>query len=65
MKEKIINTLIIILGNVMLAFSTSIFILPFNIDNGGLSGLSVIFERWFDPAILIFVLNLYYQQFLI
>ena len=57
MKDKILNSLIIILGNTMLAIATSIFILPFSIDNGGLSGFSVILERWFDPAIVIFVLN--------
>ena len=57
MKEKVINSLIIILGNTLLALATSIFILPFNIDNGGLSGISVVLERWFDPAIVIFVLN--------
>ena len=57
MKEKLINSLIIILGNTMLAIATSIFILPFNIDNGGLSGISVILEKWFNPAIVIFVLN--------
>lgn len=57
MKDKILNSLIIILGNTMLAIATSIFILPFSIDNGGLSGISVVLERWFDPAIVIFVLN--------
>ena len=57
MKEKVINSLIIILGNTLLALATSIFILPFNIDNGGLSGISVVLERWFNPAIVIFVLN--------
>lgn len=57
MKEKIFNSLVIILGNIMLAIATTMFILPFNIDNGGLSGISVILERWFNPAIVIFVLN--------
>lgn len=57
MKERLINSLVIILGNTMLAIATSVFILPFNIDNGGLSGISVILERWFNPAVVIFVLN--------
>ena len=57
MKEKIINSLIIVLGNVLLAISTSIFVLPFNLDIGGLSGVSVILEKWFNPSIVIFVLN--------
>ena len=57
MKERLINSLVIILGNTMLAIATSVFILPFNIDNGGLSGISVVLERWFNPAVVIFVLN--------
>lgn len=57
MKEKIINSLIIIFGNILLAISTSIFVLPFNLDIGGLSGISVILEKWFDPSTIIFVLN--------
>lgn len=56
-KEKLINTLIIILGNVFLAIGISLFIIPFDIDNGGLAGISVILKKVFDPAIVIFVLN--------
>lgn len=56
-KEKIINTLIIIFGNILLAVGISLFILPFDIDNGGLAGISVILKEWFDPAIVILILN--------
>lgn len=57
MKEKIVNSLIIILGNILLAISTSLFVLPFNLDIGGLAGISVILAKWFNPSIVIFVLN--------
>lgn len=56
-KEKIVNSLIIILGNILLATGISLFILPFDIDNGGLSGISVILKDYFDPALLILILN--------
>jgi len=57
MKEKIVNSLIIVLGNILLAISTSVFVLPFNLDIGGLAGVSVILEKWFNPSIVIFILN--------
>ena len=57
MKNKIINSLIIILGNTLLAIAVALFIIPFNIDNGGLSGISVILKKFIDPAILILILN--------
>lgn len=56
-KQKIINGLIIILGNILLAIGIGLFILPFDIDSGGLSGISVILKDYFDPAILILILN--------
>lgn len=54
-KQKIKNILIIILGNLSLAFSTSIFILPHNIVNGGTSGLGVVLKGFFgvNPAVAI------------
>ena len=55
--NKIINFLIIILGNVSLAIGISLFILPFNIDNGGISGVSIILKKVLDPTIVIFALN--------
>lgn len=56
-KQKIINFLIILLGNLSLATGISLFILPFNIDSGGVSGVSVIFKKLLDPSITIFLLN--------
>ena len=56
-KEKILNSLIIVIGNSLLAIGVSLFILPFDIDNGGLSGISVIFRNIIDPALLILILN--------
>lgn len=57
-KQKIINVLIIILGNLALALGTSLFVLPHNIINGGTSGVSIIVEEVFgiDPEIIIFIL---------
>jgi uncharacterized membrane-anchored protein YitT (DUF2179 family) len=57
LKKKAFNILIIILGNILLAIGIGIFILPFNIDAGGVSGISVILKRLFDPAIVILVVN--------
>ena len=56
-KEKVSNALIIVLGNILLAVGISLFIIPFDIDNGGLAGISVILKKIFDPAIVIFILN--------
>ena len=54
-KQSIKNILIIILGNLSLAFSTSIFILPHNIVNGGTSGLGVVLKGFFgiSPELVI------------
>lgn len=54
-KQSIKNILIIILGNLSLAFSTSVFILPHDIVNGGTSGLGVIFKGFFgiSPQLVI------------
>jgi len=56
-KEKVKNSLIIILGSIIIAVSTALFVLPFEIDTGGLSGISVILKRYFDPAIFILIVN--------
>ena len=57
MKKRIINSLVIILGDFLLAVGIGLFILPYNIDNGGVTGISVIFNKLFDPAIFISILN--------
>ncbi len=56
-RQKIINLLVIILGNTLLAIGIGLFILPFNIDSGGISGISVILKKFIDPTIIIFILN--------
>ena len=54
-KQNIKNILIIILGNLSLSLSTSLFILPHSIVNGGTSGLSLVLEGFFNfsPEIVI------------
>ena len=39
------NTALVILGTVVLAFGTSVFILPMNIVSGGVSGLSIVINK--------------------
>ena len=56
-KERIMNFLVVIFGNILLAFGVSLFILPFNIANGGVSGVSIILERFFNPALTILFVN--------
>ena len=56
-KERIINSLIIVLGDILLAVGISLFILPFDIDNGGVAGVSVILKDYINPALLISILN--------
>jgi len=57
-KQKIINFVIIVLGNISLALGTSLFILPHGIISGGTSGVSIILEELFNinPEIIIFIL---------
>lgn len=40
-KQLIKNTLIIIFGTVLLAFGTGVFLVPFNLVTGGMSGLAI------------------------
>ena len=61
-QQNIINLLIIILGNFALAFSTSIFILPHDIVNGGTSGLGIVLEGFFGFKPEIVIIRLLYQQ---
>lgn len=55
---RITNVLMIVLGNLLLSFGTSLFILPHNIVNGGTSGISLIINGFFgiNPEIVIFIL---------
>lgn len=56
--QNLKNILIIVLGNISLALSTSIFVLPHEIVNGGTSGVSVIVNGLFEinPSIVITIL---------
>jgi uncharacterized membrane-anchored protein YitT (DUF2179 family) len=45
--KKIINVLMIILANLMLAIASAFFLVPLNIVNGGMNGLAIIFDVWF------------------
>ena len=58
-KQKIVNILLIILGNISLALGTSLFILPHNIVNGGISGISVVTSALFgwNAAITILIID--------
>ncbi len=38
------NALLVVLGTLVLAFGTAVFLLPMNIVSGGISGLSIIFD---------------------
>ena len=58
-KQKIMNLLMIILGNLSLALGTGMFILPHNIVNGGVSGISIIGQELFkwNPGITILIID--------
>jgi uncharacterized membrane-anchored protein YitT (DUF2179 family) len=42
--NRLINIILIILGNFILAFSVAVFILPYNILSGGVAGIAVVFN---------------------
>lgn len=54
------NTLLIIVGNFLLAFSVCAFILPFNITVGGSTGISIIFNNLFqlNLSTIILIINI-------
>ena len=39
------NFLLVVVGTVILAFSTAIFLVPFNLVSGGISGLAIVFDH--------------------
>lgn len=56
------NTALVLLGTLVLAFGTAIFILPMNIVSGGVSGLSIILKlllpaEWITIDMIVFVLT--------
>lgn len=40
-KDFLKNTLLIVFGTVLLAFGTGVFLVPFNLVTGGMSGLAI------------------------
>lgn len=57
-KSKIKNIALIVLGNILLAISTSFFVIPHEIVNGGTSGISIVANALFGfpPEIVIAIL---------
>ncbi len=45
LKEYIKNTILVILGTFLLAFGTGIFVIPFDLVTGGVSGIGIILNR--------------------
>ena len=45
------NTLLVIIGTVILAFGTAVFIFPFGLVTGGISGSSIIIEKVINEAL--------------
>jgi len=47
-KATVKNTLLVILGTFVLAFGTGIFVIPFDLVTGGVSGIGIILNRVFE-----------------
>ncbi len=47
MKLRILHTLLVILGNVILAFGVAVFLVPYNIVSGGIASIALIFQGAF------------------
>jgi uncharacterized membrane-anchored protein YitT (DUF2179 family) len=45
--KRLMNVLVIMTANFLLAFASAFFLIPMNIVNGGMTGLSLIFFSWF------------------
>ena len=61
------NCLMVILGTAILAFATSVFLVPFQLVTGGMSGLAIVLEQWlpFDISIDVYISVLTWSLFLI
>ncbi len=46
--KRWMNVLVIMAANFLLAFASAFFLIPMNIVNGGMTGLSLIFFSWFE-----------------
>ena len=47
------NCVMVILGTAILAFGTSVFLVPFQLVTGGMTGLAIVLEQWLPLAISI------------
>jgi uncharacterized membrane-anchored protein YitT (DUF2179 family) len=45
--KRVMNVIVIAAANFLLAFASAFFLIPMNIVNGGMNGLSLIFFSWF------------------
>jgi uncharacterized membrane-anchored protein YitT (DUF2179 family) len=45
--KHLLNVIVIAIANFLLAFASAFFLIPMNIVNGGMTGLSLIFFSWF------------------
>lgn len=59
-KEMILDLLLIVLGNVVLAIGVGVFVLPSNILTGGVAGVAVALEPFFhiEPSLMINILTI-------
>lgn len=55
MKQKLLNLIYILLGNIMIAFALSTLLLENNIIAGGVSGIGIVFNHYLDMPISLVV----------
>lgn len=58
-KEQLLDGLLIVAGNALLAIGVGVFVLPIHLLSGGVAGIAVALEPWIhvDPSIMINVLT--------
>lgn len=59
-KEQLIDGLLIVAGNALLAIGVGVFVLPIHLLSGGVAGIAVALEPWthVDPSVMINVLTI-------
>ncbi|MEG0177598.1 YitT family protein [Anaerorhabdus sp.] len=55
MDKKLVDVILVILGNILIAFGVAVFILPYNILSGGLAGLGIALQPLIHIDPLLFV----------
>jgi uncharacterized membrane-anchored protein YitT (DUF2179 family) len=63
--KRWMNVLVIMAANFLLAFASAFFLIPMNIVNGGMTGLSLIFFSWFEIPVDLTTAILAWSFFLI